>query len=365
MSRELTGNVGEWSELYVFISLLADGLAFGADRFLNTLNDSVLHVVSIIRKEDRRGGEIEYERSSDGQFILIKDRTGSRSIPMQVFTDAKSTLLTELLIRRNSHQGGSFAVPMIEDFMSQVMINSLSSWRQGKRDITVTVHDERIGGKLSLGFSIKSNLGGSPTLLNASAHTNIRYRLDPKITPREMESINSEGGPAARVSKIIENGRRLEPCRMVSNHFKWNQEMIDSKLPIVISEIVLLYYITEFNKIADLVREVTERNPCGYDQDAPHPFYQYKMKRFLSDIALGMTPTSTWNGIEDATGGYLVVKHDGKIVFFSMHNRNEFQEYLLMNTKLDTPSTRRHRFGVVFEQGSDYFLDLNLQIRFL
>ncbi|ASY41521.1 hypothetical protein CAV20_05555 [Taylorella equigenitalis] len=48
-----------------------------------------------------------------------------------------------------------------------------------------------------------------------------------------------------------------------------------------------------------------------------------------------------------------------------MKNRNDFEDYLLNNTKFETPSTSRHNFGYVYEELGEQRIKLNLQIRFI
>ena len=78
-----------------------------------------------------------------------------------------------------------------------------------------------------------------------------------------------------------------------------------------------------------------------------------------------MMPSKVWTGELDATGGYLVVKEDGEILCYHIYNRNEFEDYLLNNTKLETASSTRHEFGTVYKEGNKQYFKLNLQIRFL
>ena len=102
----------------------------------------------------------------------------------------------------------------------------------------------------------------------------------------------------------------------------------------------------------------------NYDLSLGHPIYEYKIKSFLTDVALGMTPQKKWDGVYDATGGIIIVKKDGDIVCYHIYNRNDFQEYLLNNTRLEQASTSRYEFGDVYKKGHDYYIKLNLQIRF-
>ena len=56
------------------------------------------------------------------------------------------------------------------------------------------------------------------------------------------------------------------------------------------------------------VESINKNNPLNYDNQFAHTFYEYKIKKILTDIALGMTPAKVWNGIYNATGGFLIVK---------------------------------------------------------
>ena len=68
------------------------------------------------------------------------------------------------------------------------------------------------------------------------------------------------------------------------------------------------------SKTIELINSVSETNPLNFNLENNHPFYTYKFKRFITDIALGMMPSKVWTGQLDATGGYLVVKEDGEVL---------------------------------------------------
>ena len=50
---------------------------------------------------------------------------------------------------------------------------------------------------------------------------------------------------------------------------------------------------------------------------------------------------------------------------YHLFNRNEFENYLVKNTKFETASTSRHQFGSIYKENGKYYLKLNLQIRFI
>jgi hypothetical protein len=89
------------------------------------------------------------------------------------------------------------------------------------------------------------------------------------------------------------------------------------------------------------------------------------MKNFLCAIALGMVPNAEWNGTDKARGGYIIVKESGEVVCYHLYNRDEFMEYLYRNTKLDSPGTSRHGYGVIYEEDGLKKIKYNLQIRFI
>ena len=47
----LSGNKGEWSEVYVLLRLLANGKIYAADSELQIINDIYFPIIKIIREE--------------------------------------------------------------------------------------------------------------------------------------------------------------------------------------------------------------------------------------------------------------------------------------------------------------------------
>ncbi len=231
------------------------------------------------------------------------------------------------------------------------------------------IHDLKTNIQPLLGFSIKSQLGNSSTLLNASASTNITYKIvGTEINPTDMERINS----ISTKSKIKDRVKEIKKLKNVlhysdfdSNVFKNNLVLIDSCLPKIIAEIVKIFYSSDLSTIKDIVEKLEKDNPLNFDTQHSHKFYEYKIKRFLTDIALGMMPATVWTGIYDATGGYLVVKEDGDVLCYHIYNKNEFENYLFAGTKLETPSSTKHGFGTVMLNNEQQIFKLNLQIRFM
>jgi type II restriction enzyme len=267
----------------------------------------------------------------------------------------------------------------------------LSALKTDKADIRVVVHDLNTGLKPTLGFSIKSMIGGDSTLFNPAAGTNFIFKITkPTSVKFDLKKFNSDTlilSKETRNSKISLRIKELEKLKfqikfqkIQSDNLQLNLTLIDSQLPELLANMVYSKYKEGISKLTDLLKEISIKNPLDFDISKGHPFYEYKIKNFLTESALGMTPESVWTGKYDATGGIIIVKDDGELVCYHIYNRNEFQDYLLNNTKLEQASTsedennagfpktlkaKPYKFGWVYQDNNELYIKLNLQIRFL
>ena len=67
---KLSGNKGEWSELYVLLKLLSTGELYAADEKLKKLKDVYYPILKIIRQEDE-GRHLEYVIISEEHDIEV------------------------------------------------------------------------------------------------------------------------------------------------------------------------------------------------------------------------------------------------------------------------------------------------------
>ena len=236
-----------------------------------------------------------------------------------------------------------------------------------KADIKVVVHDLNTGMQPKLGFSIKSMLGGNSTLFNPGNTTNFIYEIlgEGELNIAEINAIETTPKIANRISEIRARGFEVKFQNIHSATLQLNLQLIDSDLPQILAELLLLKYSTPgLALLAPTLGQLTINNPLHFDLSQGHPFYEYKIKNFLTDSALGMTPATMWTGQYDATGGIIIVKANGELVCYHIYNRNEFQNYLLNNTRLEQASTSRYNFGDLYRENGRTFLKLNLQVRF-
>ena len=355
----ITGNKGEWSELYVFLRLLGDGGIYGADEELNKIKDLFYPLIEI-----KRDGNIYYNEETEQKIKIIDGRTNNIILELGIDEFNRKA---NFLLKRIQMEEKTFSVVEIERFMSEIKIQALKASSVDKSDITVVLHDIKTFQNKLFKFSIKSQLGSSSTLLNAGKTTNFIYKICGRIKEDDIKTINeiySSSKIKDRLFKIYEKGFNLQFIQTENEVFSDNLRIIDSKLPEIIAYMLIYYYKGQGNTIRDLTDILTRENPCGFKVNSNINYYKYKIKRLLREIALGMMPSKEWNGELDATGGYIIVKESGDIVCYHIYNINEFEDYLFNNTKLDTASSSRHDFGTIFIDDDITKIKLNLQIRF-
>lgn len=129
-----------------------------------------------------------------------------------------------------------------------------------------------------------------------------------------------------------------------------------------LAEMLKIYYSENIAKCSELASVLDDRDFLGFETKN---LYYHKLKKFLCAVALGLKPTEQWSGLDEANGGYVIVKENGEILAYHLHNRDSFETYLLNHTKLETPSSSKHDFGSIYSENDKKFINLNLQVRFI
>lgn len=359
----LRGNKGEWSEIYVLLKLLGEGRIYAADSELRKIEDIYFPIIKVIREEIK--DEIKEYAAGDIINIYVNGLKVKEILAVEFEREAEK-LLTEI---KNKKAKGAFEVVDTERFMEKILCYKLSAPAKDKSDITIEIIDINTGYKPVVGFSIKSELGSAPTLLNAGKTTNFIYKIIHNYSNlvKEANSIYRVSGEKnhtdlrGRINKIIEVNGHLNYWKMNNQIFGDNLVLIDSNMDKIIAETLLYFYKDGISNCDELVEKLEFENPMKYGNVNA---YRYKFKKFLTAVALGMKPGTIWDGIDEATGGYIVVTKEGNVLAYHIYNRNSFEEYLLKNTKYETASTSRHEFGEVYSEDGEDYINLNLQIRF-
>ncbi len=358
----LSGNKGEWSELYVLLKLLGEKKVYAGDGDLNKL-EAFYPVLQIIRDELER--HMTY--SIDSDIVIVKeDDSEIARINVVDFLEQSKELFAR--IQDGGNSTGAFEIPSLEAFLNKIHCKKIKAKSLDKADIHIVIHDYHTGMDPDLGFSIKSSAGSPATLLNASTPTLIKYEISGgnmnDTIAAEINNITGNRKMQDRVKAIYENGCYLNFSEVPNATFDGNLQMIDSHFPEIIGWMMADSYLHRDMNISHAIRRINEANPLNYKLHEGHDLYGYKVKSLMVAVALGMLPGRAWSGKYEATGGYIVVRNDGDIICFHIYDRNLLEDYLANNTKFDTPDFNRYEMGEVYKEGDKYFFNLVLQIRF-
>ena len=159
----MTGNKGEWSEIYALMKILGDGkisvAVNGTQNFL-----PVLKVV----REDKANFKTELRREKN--FVKVySNGTRVKKIPAEDFL----TMAEKILCALKNYRGKNlaFEIDGAAEMIKQLGLQNIKTSSEKKSDIELGIHDPRTGSAQLSGYSIKSYIGGAPTLFNASQTT--------------------------------------------------------------------------------------------------------------------------------------------------------------------------------------------------
>lgn len=351
-----SANKGEWSELYVLFKIFSDRSITAADVNLNPTQDSY-DFLQIFR-EDSPGKKYTYDLEEQGVVKIINSTGQLIKSVNSVDLPEKTLRILETIQLANTP---SFTIEDASDLMAEYDIEKIKASSGEKSDLVAIIKDKIVARSKPVGFSIKSQLGGASTLLNASKRTNFVFQI--KNFNGDIDAINRISGSKKirdRLSAIIESGASLEFSHIDSSVFTRNLRLTDTILPNILGSMLIDYYLGLETTVSNLTAS------CGNKRlyDMGEAEVAYKMKSFLRAIALGMVPSKEWDTYLSTYGGYIVVKESGELVCYHLYNDDDFKDYLFRNTKFETASSTRHDFGSVYMDGDQAMINLNLQIRF-
>ncbi|MBM6678162.1 HpaII family restriction endonuclease [Faecalicoccus pleomorphus] len=350
-------NKGDWSELYVLLYLLGNRRLYAADEQLNRM-DTFCFPIKRIMRNDKPTNKVDFILDDYNQVEIYVNSELKRKMTSQEFREEGDILYSDILSGK-----GSFNIPHAEQFLNEIYLERLAAPSTNITDITMELHDTNTGIDQIMGFSIKSYIGGAPTLLNASGATNFVYEIiglnDTYIDV--INSITTRTKIMDRISAISDNGGTMRYCRAANDVFSGNLMMIDSRMEEMLAELLLYSYFYNILDCKNIIEYLEIINPLHYPRKG---LYTHKFKQFLCAKALGMEPGTVWSGDDNANGGYIVAKSDGEVLAYHLYNRDKFKQYLLENTKLERGSTSKHNYASIYKENGKMYINLNLQIRF-
>jgi DNA (cytosine-5)-methyltransferase 1 len=355
-----TKNKGEWTELLVFVKLLAEQKLHLSDKDLNKKLDFFN-----ISKITTRNLDLDFFIIDKTTIKAVNNTSGeNKTIDISNILNEKS--LRELT---ESIQNGkaTFNIPGFKIIQNSLGFNVVKGGISSqKSDIVLDINNDEIE-KQNEGFGIKSYLGSKPTLLNASGNTNFIFEIKGlnQSNIDEVNQIETRTKLKDRIIFIEELGGTFNYVGAEKETMEHNLKISDSLMPNIVGHLLLSFYKKRISKVSKIVDEIHKEGflnkEINYQEKES---LEIKVKRLLIDILLGFFAGKKWDG-ENIANGTIVMKKSGECLGFHIIDSKSLKDYLFENICLDTPSTTRHRFGKIYkEKDGKLYFKLNLQLRF-
>jgi DNA (cytosine-5)-methyltransferase 1 len=405
-------NRGEWTEAYVFLRLLGDGRLYGASADLRKDSLTYIDVINIIRDEPDKYMIFERFIKDNAAFVQSSKNGDILKIITAPELSERAAYLYEQIKTVNSGER-KIKIPDVQRYLEELSIDSpkanLSESAKkrfgAKTDIIVTTEDSFDHIKTVGGFSIKSHIGSSPTLFNCSQTSGFIYKIV-GCDIQGMHRLNYKEDFLSIISSIKQD-YALEYVGCRNEVFEQNIRVVDSRMDEILQEALLInvgYFDSpDSTSITDVCTSLAIRNPVHVRN--PQVFYEAKLKAFLFASFAGMTASTDWNGRKKLTGGYIDVDREGELLYYRAISDDIFENYLFKHTYLDRPdrgvnkalaiaesrvyiderrelteierkriiyrngesgakNSKKGDFGYVYQEGDDFYIVINFQIRF-
>ena len=166
----MSGNKGEWSELYAFMKLLSQGRVYAANEKVEKI-DEVYYPILKIMREEHKGENISYVINGDQIDIEMQSEVLMSIARVEMEKHAND------LLKQIATHSGSFELEEVANFANGIQVTKLKAPSSDTTDISMQIQDTHTNFIRNVGFSIKSEVGNAPTLLNAGQTTNFtRWR---------------------------------------------------------------------------------------------------------------------------------------------------------------------------------------------
>ena len=348
-------NAGEKAELYVKMHILAGQPVFTLDAQTSRPTERTLNFHSVYLKST--------SSVSGGGFTEVL--CGSEELPLvEGSIDPKDYLLREDLLQglellRGSIDGQDDLPLHFVQLLRRLGISGAGN----QTNVDISGRLTGLDGDRKFGFSIKSFVGSQPTLLNASQeNTNFRFKIDGDDDAKRCLTTAAIFPEISTTLNFLTNSNlRLVPLGAKSEGFKANLRFFGEGFDVFLGTLMLNSYSAPFKP-----RGIAENFEFGSGlwSETDKASRKYALQGFLRAAALGMTTKKPWNGRSETYGGYLILNEDYSVTSVGIQNDDDFRDYLFTQTYFESPSRNRHKYGFWYQEKDDWYLDLNLQVRF-
>ena len=348
----------EWSELYAFFRLLAEGNVYAGTPDVKRDENCCLPIAKVQREE--HDGTRNYIIGKNE--VRIWGENIDKRIPREDFETVANLILQAL---REASGNNMTSPDGVEGFLDEIVIYNLEAKTDDRTDLKVAFYNENAP---LTGFSIHSRIGPLYPLLDGGRAANFKFEQTgikfPTPTINKINAFGEEDDVLGRMQMIERLGGVLKYNDVADKIFRSNLSMIDLHAGRMLGEMTRLMWLEGITKVSELTEAVKRLNPLKIKDEliTKHGYYDYKVREFLLAIATGMRPAKVYTGIDSAIDGCLFVTGDGELLCYQRAFRQVFADFLFQNTRLEKGSTQKDKYGYLERENGAYYFKLNLKV---
>lgn len=229
-------NKGELSELYALCKTIYQQIINYGD-INGHQSDDCIQVLKIHVADT----EINLNQSE------IQIYHNSKTDTLQLSEVITATELNDILSQIKTGKG-TFNIPLLDKKSKLLSLEKTKGTSFEKSDITLSfLENEQIFNQQ--GTSVKSFLGNSPTLLNASQATNFIFKVTKLTSARidEINSIKSRSKIKDRIQAIELAGGHFEFLQCENKTYESTLRKVDSQMPEILADALLAFFKKEIS----------------------------------------------------------------------------------------------------------------------
>lgn len=347
-------NKGEWSELYTFLYLIDNPNLVVVDENLEQKNDTTFKILEFLLANDSK-----YKLFDNYKVIKLLPNGKNKEYDISYIGKQHKLLLQKIMAHKKAK--GTFDIDEVQPLINDLLDgNKLKGSSRVKGDLKAFVFDSIKNNDFNISYNIKSSLGASATLLNASSHTNFIYEITNinDYIMNQNNKINTRKKLIDKCNFLKSNGAVFNFLKTESDVFSNNLKLIDSDLDKILAQMLILSYEENEKDIKILLSSIITDSTSEI-------YYKKKIGDFANAVTFGMRASEAWDGTNEVNGGIIIVTKTGEVYLLDLiYFKNIVDKYLIDNIKLDSPSSTRYKMFEIYKENNKYYFKLNLQVRF-
>lgn len=336
-------NKGEWSEFTTKLEILKNNKILVSSVDSDAQKYCVVRSIQIDNKNFELLGKSIYQ---------IHQKKGEKQYEFITFNEKIKRELTAINKKVKTGRK-SFSIKEAEKLASFLKVKTCSDYSHNKGDLVLTYIKKNGAISDKEYFSVKSFVGNNPTILNSSTHST---RIKIRITGLSDDTLLNI---ASKKQKVRENINEIMNLGGGFRFVKFSDTLGSNLGKLNAQKQVVFAVIGHFRK--SFVGVSTLKKLQEQSKDYKKETFESAMKRVLRASITGMMPSEHWDGSPVINNNLLLKQSNGSCIAFL--DKESLENFLFENCYIDTPSQSKHRYGYVYKENNEWFIDLNFQIR--